>query len=184
MQQMLDAAAPYLRGGGATGQVGDAPGDVRWHTGAARHEAGTPNLLGAVALAAVCAALDGTDRAALTAGEDALLTRLRRGLDAVAGVHELSLFGPDHPRVGIVSFAVEGLDSATVAARLSSGYGIGVRDGLFCAHPLTRHLLSRVPGVPPTTAVRASLGLGTTTGDVDRLLTGVAETVARAGVSG
>jgi selenocysteine lyase/cysteine desulfurase len=76
--------------------------------------------------------------------------------------------------VGIVSFAVEGMESATVAARLSSGHGIGVRDGLFCAHPLTRELLARAPVALPRTAVRASLGLGTTTDDVDRLVAGVA----------
>jgi selenocysteine lyase/cysteine desulfurase len=151
--------------------VGDAADDVRWHTGPARHEAGTPNLVGAVALAAVCAALDAADRAALAAREAALLDRLRRGLDAIPGVHQLSLFGPDHPRVGIVSFVVDGLDSATVAARLSTRYGIGVRDGLFCAHPLTRHLLGNAQG----TALRASLGLGTTTIDVDRLVDALAE---------
>jgi selenocysteine lyase/cysteine desulfurase len=174
----LDGAPPYLRGGGATGHVGDDDADVHWHTGTARHEAGTPNLLGAIALAAVCAALDGSDRTALAAAEDRLLARLRHGLDAIAGLHELSLFGPHHPRVGIVSFAVEGLDSATVAGRLSSRYGIGVRDGLFCAHPLTRHLLARGPATLPGTAVRASLGLGTTTEDVDRLLAGLAEIVS------
>jgi selenocysteine lyase/cysteine desulfurase len=177
----LDAAEPYLRGGGATGYVGDAVGDgaadVRWHSGVARHEAGTPNLLGAVALAAVCAALDRTDRAALAAREDALLVRLCRGLHTIPGVHQLSLFGPAHPRVGIVSFAVEGVDSATVAARLSSRYGIGVRDGLFCAHPLTRRLLAGASVPLPPTAVRASLGIGTTEADVDRLVAALAEVV-------
>jgi hypothetical protein len=53
------------------------------------------------------------------------------------------------------------VDSATVAARLSTRYGIGVRDGLFCAHPLTRHLLDG----PRGTALRASLGLGTRTAE-------------------
>jgi selenocysteine lyase/cysteine desulfurase len=179
----LDAAPPYLRGGGATGHVGDADGDVRWNFGPARHEAGTPNLLGAVALAAVCEALDAADRPALAADEDALLRRLRRGLRAIPGVHELSLFGPRHPRVGIVSFAVEGVESATVAARLSAGHGIGVRDGLFCAHPLTRELLTRAPVALPRTAVRASLGLGTTPTDVDRLVAGVAAIASRTGTS-
>jgi selenocysteine lyase/cysteine desulfurase len=171
----LDAAPPYLRGGGATSRVDDTVAQVHWHTGPARHEAGTPNLLGAVALAAVCAALDAVDRHALANQEAALLARLRRGLDAIPRIHQLALFGPDHPRVGIVSFAVEGLDSATVAARLSSGYGIGVRDGLFCAHPLTRQLLAHAPVTLPNTAVRASLGLGTTVADVDRLLAALAE---------
>jgi selenocysteine lyase/cysteine desulfurase len=175
----LDAAPPYLRGGGASRHVGDDAGEVTWQTGAARHEAGTPNLLGAVALAAVCTALGGADRQALAAREDALLARLRDGLGAIPGVHELSLFGPDHPRVGIVSFAAEGHESSAVAARLSAGFGIGVRDGLFCAHPLTRHLLGRAGASArarlPQTAIRASLGLGTTAADVDRLVAALAE---------
>ena len=175
----LDAAEPYLRGGGASRYVGDDPDEVAWHTGTARHEAGTPNLLGAVALAAVCEALTAADRRSLAEQEDALVARLRAGLDAVDGVHQLSLFGPAHPRVGIVSFAVDGLDSSTVAARLSTGYGIGVRDGLFCAHPLTRHLLRRASATPPGTAVRASLGLGTTESDVDRLVAALDDVAGR-----
>jgi len=171
----LDAAPPYLAGGGATAHVGSATHDVRWNTGPGRHEAGTPNLLGAVALAAVCAALDAADRAALCASEQALLSRLRSGLTALPGVVELSTFGDESPRVGIVSFVVAGRDSAEVAAVLANEHGIGVRDGLFCAHPLARRLLAEASArsgrtdLPPT-ALRASIGLGSTIGDVDRLL--------------
>jgi hypothetical protein len=39
-----------------------------------------------------------------------------------------------HPRVGTVSFAVPGLDSATLARRLATEHGIGVRDG--CSAPI------------------------------------------------
>ncbi|MER7475552.1 aminotransferase class V-fold PLP-dependent enzyme, partial [Micromonospora sp. NPDC000018] len=138
----LDAAPPYLAGGGATSHVGAATHDVRWATGPARHEAGTPNLLGAVALAAVCTALAGADRAALHDAEQALLSRLRGGLAALPHVVELRTFGPDAPRVGIVSFVVAGRDSADVAADLAGNHDIGVRDGLFCAHPLARRLLA------------------------------------------
>jgi selenocysteine lyase/cysteine desulfurase len=175
----LDAASPYLLGGGATGHVGDAAGEVRWNHGPARHEAGTPNLLGVVALGAVCEALSAADRDTLARTEHSLVARLREGLATIPGVHQLSLFGPDHPRVGIVSFAVEGRDSSSVAADLSTGYGIGVRDGLFCAHPLTRHLLAQAPARLPGTAVRASLGLGTSAADVDRLVRALAEIVRR-----
>ncbi|MEU7174270.1 aminotransferase class V-fold PLP-dependent enzyme [Micromonospora tulbaghiae] len=172
----LDAAPPYLAGGGATSHVGAATHEVRWTTGPARHEAGTPNLLGAVALAAVCEALGAADRDALHAREQALLARLRTGLAALPDVVELRVFGPDAPRVGIVSFVVAGRDSAEVAAHLASRHRIGVRDGLFCAHPLTRRLLAEAAArtgrtdLPPT-ALRASLGLGTTQAQVDTLLT-------------
>ncbi|MFI7432825.1 aminotransferase class V-fold PLP-dependent enzyme [Micromonospora haikouensis] len=178
----LDAALPYLAGGGATSHVGDATHEVRWAAGPARHEAGTPNLLGAVALAAVCTALADADRDALHAREQALLARLRQGLAALPDVVELRTFGPDAPRVGIVSFVVAGRDSAEVAAELAARHDVGVRDGLFCAHPLARRLLTEAAArsgrrdLPPT-ALRASLGLGSTARDVDRLLAALAELV-------
>ncbi|MER7417878.1 aminotransferase class V-fold PLP-dependent enzyme [Micromonospora peucetia] len=175
----LDAAPPYLVGGGATSHVGAATHDVRWATGPARHEAGTPNLLGAVALAAVCAALADADRAALHDTEQSLLARLREGFAALPQVVELHTFGPAASRVGIVSFVLAGRDSAEVAAELAASYDIGVRDGLFCAHPLARRLLDEAAArsgrrdLPPT-ALRASIGLGSTTDHVDRLLTALA----------
>jgi hypothetical protein len=66
---------------------------------------------------------------------------------------------------------------STARSRVPAGYGIGVRDGLFCADPLTRHLLAHAPVALPRTAVRASLGLGTTTGGVDRLVAALDEIV-------
>jgi selenocysteine lyase/cysteine desulfurase len=171
----LDAASPYLAGGGATVHVGDATHDVGYTVGPARHEAGTPNLLGAVALAAACDALGTADRVALAAHEQALLTRLRDGLGELPAVAELRMFAPDAARVGIVSFAVAGHDSAAVAAFLAREHGIGVRDGLFCAHPLARRLLleaaARLGRPLPSTALRASIGLGTTIEDIDRIVT-------------
>ena len=102
------------------------------------------------------------------------------GLAALPHVVELRTFGPDAPRVGIVSFVVAGRDSADVAARLAAEHHIGVRDGLFCAHPLARRLLGEAAGrtgrrdLPPT-ALRASIGLGSTAAQVDRLLAALAE---------
>ncbi|GAB7041718.1 MULTISPECIES: aminotransferase class V-fold PLP-dependent enzyme [Catenuloplanes] len=170
----LDAAEPYLRGGGATARVGAGTHDVVWNTGPARHEAGTPNLLGAVALAAVCAALQVADRDALRRDEERLVARLRAGLASIPGVVELRTFGPDAERVGIVSFAVAGRDSSDVAAELGREHNIGVRDGLFCAHPLAKRLLSEASArsgltLPPT-ALRVSVGLGSTDADVDALI--------------
>ncbi|WP_412741352.1 aminotransferase class V-fold PLP-dependent enzyme [Krasilnikovia sp. MM14-A1004] len=173
----LDAAEPYLRGGGASAHVA-VDGTVRWTGGPARHEAGTPNLAGAVALAAVCDTLTTTGWAEVTRHERWLLDRLDAGL---AGVHRLALFGAGHPRTGIISFTVPGLESAEVARRLADEFGIGVRDGLFCAHPLTRHLLAAAApaAAAPATAVRASIGAGTTAEHVDRLVAAVAQIAGR-----
>jgi selenocysteine lyase/cysteine desulfurase len=170
----LRAAEPYLLGGGATAGV-DAT-QVRWSTDPQqRHEAGTPNVLGVVALATACEAL--TDWGTLVAAEERLLKRLRDGLAAIPGVRELSLWGSG-PRVGIVSFVVEGRDSRAVAIELADRYGIGVRDGKFCAHPFLRRLLGEGSGGcegGDGTALRASFGIGTTERHIDRLLTALRE---------
>ncbi len=177
----LDAAPPYLAGGGATAYVGE-PGEVRWHAGPARHEAGTPNLIGSVALATACAHLAASDRPALEAAEHRLLTRLRAGLAELPGVQELRMFGAGHDRVGIVTFAVAGREAVEVSAHLAAAHGIGVRDGQFCAHPLARRLLAEAgerAGRPlGENAVRASIGIGSTAEHVERLLLGVSELTA------
>ncbi|WP_229073427.1 aminotransferase class V-fold PLP-dependent enzyme [Actinoplanes sp. DH11] len=178
----LDAAEPYLAGGGASAAVGDRPADLSWATGPARHEGGTPNLFGAVAIAAVCEALTAAGPDALHDREQALLDRLRAGLRELPGVTEVSLFGPDHPRVGIVSLAFDGRDPADVALVLGRDHGIGVRAGQFCAHPLVRRLTGGTTagacgdGTTPG-LLRASLGLGSTAEDVDRLLAALRDVV-------
>jgi selenocysteine lyase/cysteine desulfurase len=95
-------------------------------------------------------------------------------------------------RVGVATFNLAGYRDPLLAAILSAEHGIGVRHGCFCAHPLMTHLLGvrdrdarrlhdelragREPQLPG--AVRASLGLGTTAGDVDRLVAALHEIAA------
>jgi selenocysteine lyase/cysteine desulfurase len=185
----FQAAPPYLAGGGASRTVtrrGDGGVDVEWHTTAARHEAGSPNVIGAYAVAAACRALTEAGFGRLVEREQALIARLRAGLADLPRVRVLSLFGADAPRVGVLSFVVEGWHSSHFAAALSAEYGIGVRDGLFCAHPLVRTLLgagsadTEVPGECGGTvlnAVRVSFGAGTPEEHLDRFLGAVRELV-------
>jgi selenocysteine lyase/cysteine desulfurase len=171
----LDAADPYLAGGGASAAVSEA--GTTWTTGAARHEGGSPNVLGAVALAAACASVR-RHRAAIEEHEERLATRLLEGLRGIPGVRTHSTFGDDHDRVPVVAFTVDGLDSHLVAAALSAEHGIGVRAGKFCAHLLVDALLSREGDSGHTTAVRASAGLATTDEHVDRLVAAVTDLAA------
>ena len=167
----LNDAAPYLRGGGATEKVTGSR--TAWTQGAARHEAGSPNVIGAIAIAAACAAFD-THRDAIEAYEDALAGRLRCGLAAIEGVTTYSIFGPEHERVGVATFTIDGLDSSLVSAALSAEYGIGVRDGRFCAHLVVDALLDDPRGDDSAaTAVRASVGLANTQEHVTRLLSAI-----------
>ncbi|MFJ4919312.1 aminotransferase class V-fold PLP-dependent enzyme [Streptomyces sp. NPDC088725] len=189
---LLDSE-PYLAGGGASRRVTrreDGGVDVDWHTTTARHEAGSPNVIGVYAIASACTALKEAGFDTLVAREQALVARVRAGLAEVPEVKVLSLFGDDAPRVGVLSFVVEGWNSSHFAAALSAEYGIGVRDGLFCAHPLVRTLLDNDPqeqgecGAPEAepgerslNAIRVSFGAGTPEEHVDRFVGAVKELV-------
>ena len=87
-----------------------------------------------------------------------------------------SLFAGGASVIGVATFTLSSLASPIVASALSAEYGIGVRDGAFCAQPLVRRLLGAAgcDSVDGTGhAVRASVGLGTTTEHVDRLIAAV-----------
>jgi selenocysteine lyase/cysteine desulfurase len=170
----LDEARPYWAGGGAVRRVTLA--DVEWAEGPARHEAGTPNVVGAAALAAACRALTRAGMARVAWHEKQLLEALTGGLQSIPGLQILSMWGPSSARVGIVSFTVRGRDPSALAAALSAEHGIGVRDGAFCAHPLLHALVGQGQ---PAAAVRASVGVGSTMADVDRCVGAVADLCAR-----
>jgi len=188
----LGDGAPFLAGGGAVEFV--MPPEVLWADLPDRQEAGSPNVVGAVALGVACATLRETGMGRLAAGEDELLGRAWGRLAQVPGLSLYTLWGEEHPRIGVLTFNLDGYHHAHLAAILSAEYGIGVRHGCFCAHPLMLRLLqvsdddaeqvrqdlkrrqrARVPG-----AVRASFGLSTTGEDIDWFLRAIEE-IARHG---
>ncbi|MEB8337051.1 aminotransferase class V-fold PLP-dependent enzyme [Streptomyces endophyticus] len=189
----LTQAEPYLAGGGASKKVArraDGGVDVEWHATAARHEAGSPNVIGVYSIASACKALTEAGFKNLVAREQYLIGKVQEGLAAVPEVKVLSLFGDDAPRVGVLSFVVDGWNSSHFAAALSAEYGIGVRDGLFCAHPLVRTLLGSdpqqqgecgapeaAPGEKSLNAIRVSFGAGTPDEHVERFVSAVKELV-------
>ncbi|MET9267246.1 aminotransferase class V-fold PLP-dependent enzyme [Amycolatopsis sp. NPDC004079] len=171
----LRAAEPYLAGGGATKLVTEEA--VVWNSGEERHEAGSPNTVGVYALGVACEQL-AAQWDAVGAHEAALLERLRKGLAGLPGCAELRFFDAPVDRVGTVSFVVDGFEPGWLAAVLSAEYGIGVRDGAFCAHVAARRLI-REAGGEGQQAVRVSLGLGSTEEHVDRLVLALRQIVAR-----
>jgi selenocysteine lyase/cysteine desulfurase len=158
----LDTGTPYLAGGGA---VRDVRADrTLWQPAPARHEAGSPNVLGAIALAEACDRLAALPAGALAAHEEALRERLVTGLSGIDGVEIARVWPDSDPPVGVLTFTVPDHDPGLVAAYLAAEHGIGVRDGRFCAHPLLAHLGASGG------AIRASVGVGTTSEAVDRLV--------------
>ncbi|HUY24638.1 MAG TPA: aminotransferase class V-fold PLP-dependent enzyme, partial [Candidatus Saccharimonadales bacterium] len=159
---------------------------VIWASLPDRHEGGSPNVVGAIALAAACTALARIGMDKVARQEIRLGDLLRTTLERVPGLISYTTWAGPCDRVGVVAFNLRGRDHAEVAAILSGEHGIGVRNGSFCAHPLLVHLAGggpdgwrpgcglRVPG-----AVRASLGLGTGAEELRRLGNALCEIAER-----
>ena len=182
----FETGDPFLAGGGAVDLV-DLD-EVIWTEPPEREEAGSPNVVGAVAFGAAMDELGRIGWATIGSHEAELSAHLHDGLRAIEGIR---ILGPradagadDRDGLAVATFTLEGMHHALVAARLSAEFGIGVRHGCFCAHPYLLRLLGvdregvdrareavrrgdrgAIPG-----AVRASCGLGTSGEDVDALL--------------
>lgn len=161
-RSILEAMPPYQMGGDMISLVGDAR--TSWNVLPHKFEAGTPNVEGAVGLAAAVAYLEGVGMEAVHAHETALGRVAAERLAAMEGVRVL---GPaDAARSnGVVSFVVDGVHPHDLSQILDAE-GICVRAGHHCAQPLMRAL-----DVAATT--RASFYLYNSMDDVERLVTAV-----------
>jgi cysteine desulfurase/selenocysteine lyase len=147
----------------------------------AREEPGTPNIVGAVALASALEVLSQIGMDVVREHEAELTQQLLRGLARVPGS---VVYGDTNltrtPRVGVVSFNLRGLDHGFVAAVLNDYHNLALRSGCFCAHPYVRDLLQRdiwALELDDERAIkrrlgmaRASFGLYSTHTDVNRLI--------------
>ena len=151
-----------------------------------KEEAGTPDIVGVVALGKAVKMFQALGWEAIISHEAELTAY---ALEQLARIPQVTLYGDHDPkcarnRLGVISFNIDPLPHALVAAILSYEGAIGVRSGCFCAHvyvkTLTRtsdemarqiekDILSRnrtnIPG-----AVRASFGLYNTREEVDHLI--------------
>ena len=122
-----------------------------------KYEAGTPNIEGAIALAA---ALDFVNGIGLTAIQQHERTIIRSAAEALSGIPGIRFFGPDD-RAGALSFNVEGIHHYDLGT-LMDQMGVAVRTGHHCCQPL----MSRF-GITGT--VRASFALYNSPSDVEAL---------------
>lgn len=183
-QEIFLRQPPEYRGGGTVDVV--TLDEVYWAGAPDRDEAGSPNVVGAVAMAVAARTLMEVGMDAIAAHEEQLIAYALERLRRVPGIH---LYGETDParaaeKVGVIPFNVEGVSHFLAAAILGYEGGIGVRSGCFCAHPYVVHLLgldeaqsarwrnqllsgdkSEMPGM-----VRASFGCYNNTADVDRLV--------------
>lgn len=141
--------APLLRGGGAVKFVGlDA---VEWEASPERDEAGSPNVVGAIAMATAAKTLTSWDMKQIHDRETYLGQVVVDSLRTVPGLRLLG--NPEalgSQRIAVVTFVMEHVPAMMVGAILGYEWGIGVRAGCFCAHPYLMQLL----GVPPDQMAR------------------------------
>ncbi len=160
--ELMREMPPFLGGGSMIRKVTKA--GTTFADPPARFEAGTPAIAQAIGMAAAMRWLDGL-------GMDAVLEHEREitdyALGSVAEVPGLRVFGPPRSpeRVGPVSFEIDGVHAHDVSEILDR-HGIAVRAGHHCAQPLMERL-----GVAAT--ARASFGVYTTPGEIDRLIEGL-----------
>ena len=134
---LLAGGEPFLVGGGAVGAV--SFDDVIWADGPDRDDAGSPNVIGVVALTAAADELRSDGWSSVRSHEDHLVRALDSELRSVPGLRRLGPVTGD--RLPVAAFNLEGVPHGLLAARLANEYAIGTRSGCFCAHPYMGRLL-------------------------------------------
>jgi selenocysteine lyase/cysteine desulfurase len=133
--------APEYQGGGTVELV--TLGYVRWAELPDREEAGSPNVVGAIAMAMAAQAMMDVGMESVERHETALTAY---ALDRLRSLPEIIIYGEADPRrtqerVGVISFNLGSANHALVAAVLGYEGGIGVRSGCFCAQPYVASML-------------------------------------------
>jgi len=144
-QDIFKAGDPDQRGGGTVETV--TLENVVWADPPDKEEAGSPNTVGAIALAAAITQLEKIGMNAVAAHEANLTAYALKKLPSIPGIQ---IFGnPDSgkasARLGVIPLVLEHVPHFLVAAVLGHEFGIGVRSGCFCAHPYILHLLKLTP---------------------------------------
>lgn len=170
--------APMCKGGGAVKLVSRQ--FIDWDDPPYRDEAGTPNVMGVVALSAAIKKLTSVGMDTIHEYERDLISYAIGKLSSIPGIKLYCCADKMEKRVSLISFDIPGLHHRTLAKILASEAGIAVRSGLFCAHPYVEKLLNlstqdleyyyhnpdaKFPGL-----VRISLGLYNNRSEIDLLI--------------
>ncbi len=156
-QELLEAMPPFMGGGDMIREVHhdfSTWNDLPW-----KFEAGTPAIIEAVGLGAAVDYLSALGMERVRAHEQALTTY---ALERLAGVRDLTIYGPPaEQRGGVVSFTLGDIHAHDLATLLDRE-GIAVRAGHHCAQPLMERFNL-------VATARASFYVYTTSAEIDAL---------------
>ena len=173
----FEKGAPEYRGGGTIDIV--THDLVKWAEPPHKDEAGTPNIMGVVALSEAIKILGSIGMENLEAYECSLAEYALAKLSAVPGI-QLYCDSDIRDKVGIIPFNIDSLHHQIVAAALSAESGIAVRSGCFCAQPYVQKLMKiprneirkriRNSSLPHPGMIRLSFGLYNNYDEIDVLV--------------
>ncbi len=159
-REHLEAMIPWQGGGDMIASVTFEK--TTWNRVPYKFEAGTPNIAGAVGLAAALDWLTAQDLTRVAAYEHELL---EYGTAALTGVPGLRLVGTAAAKASVLSFTLEGVHPHDIGTILDAE-GVAIRTGHHCAQPVMERF-----GIPAT--ARASLALYNLRSDLDALVQGL-----------
>jgi selenocysteine lyase/cysteine desulfurase len=184
LKETFENGSPDISGGGTVEFV--TLDEVTWSAPPERDEAGSPNTIGAVALAAAIRQLEQIGMQVIADHEAHITSKTLEKLLKIPGIEIFGNANPDQAfeRLGVIPFNLDQISHFLLAAILGYEYGIGVRNGCFCAHPYILHILglspnealivrdqmlagnkSEMPGL-----IRVSFGLYNTIEDIEILI--------------
>ncbi len=173
----FEKGEPEYKGGGTIEIV--THDLVKWAEPPHKDEAGTPNIMGVVALSEAIRTLNSIGMDNLEAYESSLLEYALSTLATVPGI-QLYCDTDLRDRVSIIPFNIEGVPHQITAAALSAESGIAVRSGCFCAQPYVQKLMKiprneirkriKNPSLPHHGMVRLSFALYNTYDEIDTLV--------------
>lgn len=174
----FDNGKPDYSGGGTIDIV--THDYIKWAEPPHKEEAGSPNIIGVVALDAAVNTLNSLGMENVYRHEKILTDYTIDNLKKIPGIIIYGDANNLEDRLGILPFNVKGIDHETLANILSYEAGIAVRNGCFCAHPYIHRLLNvsqdvidkRInnPNLSHPGMVRISFGLYNTKREVDVLI--------------
>jgi cysteine desulfurase/selenocysteine lyase len=165
---LLEAMPPWQGGGDMIRSVTFEKSE--WNRLPWKFEAGTPDIAGAIGLAAAVGMLRELGMDAIAAHEAALL---RYATEVLSGIPRVRLIGTAPERAGVASFVIDGVHPHDIGTVLDRE-GVAVRTGHHCAQPVMDRFQ-----IPAT--ARASFALYNTRAEIDALGAAVRKTIEMLG---